>query len=154
MALTKWSDYVANFPQKAQQLTQILMCAKGAGTNENYVFEVDPITGGLPIIVSAKAVGLANTPARNVYTITPVTTLAYVQLVAATALDSYSFQIFDSSGETIVFALGAPGAEVDKFYIFPGGISGEFYIPSGSRVSVKAVSNTANVGELDLNLFT
>ena len=52
MALTTWAAYQAANPDKAKQLTQILMCAKGVGVNDNYVFEIDPVTGGLPIIIS------------------------------------------------------------------------------------------------------
>ena len=91
---------------------------------------------------------------RNDYTVTGVTTAAYVQLVASTANIINSLDVFDSSGQTLVFAVGAAGVEVNKFYIFPGG-NGKvsLNIPAGSRLSVKAISANATVGELDINCF-
>lgn len=104
----------------------------------------------LPVRVVTRSVDKA----RLDYSVTNVTTAAYVQLIAATAGYSTTLDIFDSSGETLVFALGAAAAEVDQFYITPGGVGPyNVAIPAGSRVSVKAVSATAAVGEIDLNLF-
>lgn len=92
---------------------------------------------------------------RNDYTGTPVTTGAYVQLVAATAAAINCLDVFDSSGQSLVFAVGAAAAEVDQFYISPGGNGRiELAIPAGSRVSVKAVSANATVGELLINSFS
>jgi hypothetical protein len=92
---------------------------------------------------------------RNDYSVTNVTTAAYVQLVASTAAAISYLDIFDSSGETMVFAVGAAAAEVDQFYIYPGGNGKiELTIPIASRLSVKAVSATASVGELDINCFS
>lgn len=92
--------------------------------------------------------------ARNVYSTTNVTTAAYVQIIASTSAISNQQYIFDSSGQTLVLAVGGVGSEVDQFYIVPGG-NGEMNlkIPSGSRVSVKAVSATANAGELNIALL-
>jgi hypothetical protein len=92
---------------------------------------------------------------RNDYTGTNVTTAAYVQLIASTSSDINVLDIFDSSGETLVFAVGAAASEVNQFYIAPGGNGKiELYIPSGSRLSVKAVSATASTGELIINTFS
>lgn len=91
---------------------------------------------------------------RNDYSSVNVTTAAYVQLLASTAATINRLDVFDSSGQTLVFAVGAAAAEVDQFYIYPGGNGAvELSIPSGSRLSVKAVSATASVGELDINTF-
>lgn len=92
---------------------------------------------------------------RNAYGSTPVTTGAYVQLVASTAAEINELDVFDSSGETLVFAVGAAASEVDQFYICPGG-NGKISlnIPSGSRLSVKAVSANATVGELLINCLS
>jgi len=97
----------------------------------------------------------ANAPVRNDYASTPVTTGAYVQLIASTTSATSEIEIFDSSGQTMVLAVGGSGSEVDQLNIFPGG-NGRvpLLIPAGSRVSVKAVSATANVGEIDINLYT
>jgi hypothetical protein len=96
----------------------------------------------------------ANAPVRNDYTSTNVTTAAYVQLVASTSNDASQIEIFDSSGQTLVLAVGAAASEVDQINIFPGG-NGRvpLFIPSGSRVSIKAVSATASVGEIDINFY-
>lgn len=92
---------------------------------------------------------------RNDYTSTSVTTGAYVQLVASTSAAINLLDIFDSSGETLVFAVGAAAAEVDQFYISPGGNGRiELAIPAASRLSVKAISATASVGELIINSFS
>lgn len=87
--------------------------------------------------------------ARHDYAV-PVTTAAYTQLIASLAAAVSQLFIFDSSGQTLVLAVGAPGSEVDKAYIIPGG-NGELNlkIPLGSRVSIKAVSGDATVGEFN-----
>lgn len=91
---------------------------------------------------------------RNDYSSVNVTTSAYTQLIASTSAQINKIQIFDSSGQTMVLAVGAAASEVDQIYIFPGGNGDvELLIPAGSRVSVKAVSATADSGELIINCF-
>lgn len=92
---------------------------------------------------------------RNDYTGTSVTTGAYVELVSSSSADINRMSVFDSSGETLKIAVGAAASEVDQFNIFPGG-NGivDLFIPSGSRISVRAVSATASVGELNINCFS
>jgi len=91
---------------------------------------------------------------RNLYSSTNVTTAAYVQVMAATALLDSWCEIFDSSGQTLVFAFGAPGSEVDQFRIFPGGNpSIPLKIPAGTPLSLKAITATASSGEFDLNCY-
>jgi len=88
------------------------------------------------------------------YTGTSVTTGAYVELIASTSDRTQYVEIFDSSGQTLKIAVGAAASEVDKFLIFPGGnLKILVDIPAGSRVSVRAVSATASVGELSINFF-
>lgn len=91
---------------------------------------------------------------RNDYTITPVTTGAYVQLIASMPAAVKEVEIFDSSGETLVLAIGGAGSEVNKVYIFPGG-NGRIplQIAATTRLSVKAVSNNATSGELTINFY-
>lgn len=98
---------------------------------------------------------VANAPARNDYTSVSVTTAAFVQLVASTTSATNMVEVFDSSGQTMALAVGAAASEVIQFYIFPGG-NGQvpLSIPAGSRVSIKAISATANVGEIDVNFYT
>ena len=91
---------------------------------------------------------------RHVYSSVNVTTAAYAQLDASTADDINELDIFDSSGQTLVFAVGAAASEVNQFYIAPGG-NGKIrlHIPAASRLSVKAISANATVGELVINAF-
>jgi hypothetical protein len=91
---------------------------------------------------------------RNDYTSTAVTTAAYTQLIASTSAAYSALEIFDSSGQTLKLAIGGAGSEVDQFLIFPGG-NGRipFTVASGSRISIKAVSATANAGEIDINFY-
>ena len=92
---------------------------------------------------------------RNDYTSVNVTTSAYTQLVASTSAVTNMLEIFDSSGETLVFATGGAGSEVDQFYISPGG-NGQipFTIPAATRISIKAVTSNATVGYINLNLYS
>jgi hypothetical protein len=94
----------------------------------------------------------ANDPVS--YVGTPVTTGAYVQLVAATTSKANRIQIFDSSGETLVMAFGAGGSETDQFMVPPGGIDLDYLIPASTRLSIKAVSANATSGEIVLNILT
>lgn len=91
---------------------------------------------------------------RNDYTINTVTTSAYTQLIASTTSTYSCIEIFDSSGQTLKLAFGGAGAEVDQFIIFPGG-NGRipFVVQAGTRISIKALSATANSGEIDLNCY-
>lgn len=92
---------------------------------------------------------------RHDYAGVNVTTAAYVQLIASTAAAISAAEIFDSSGQTMVLAIGPAAGEVDKLYIIPGGNDDikKVAIPAGSRVSVKAVSADATVGELTINFM-
>lgn len=92
-------------------------------------------------------------PTYNDYTGTPVTTAAYVQLVASTGDQIRKVQIFDSSGETMILATGAGGAEVDLMYIFPGGIETLVDIPAGTRLSIKAKTANATAGYFAMNAW-
>lgn len=91
---------------------------------------------------------------RNDYTTSPVTTGAYVQLIASMPAAVKEVEIFDSSGETLVLAIGGAGSEVNKVYVFPGG-NGRIplQIAAAARLSVKAISNNASSGELTINFY-
>lgn len=91
---------------------------------------------------------------RNDYSSTAVTTAAYTQLIASTAAIYTAVEIFDSSGQTLKLAIGGAGSEVDQFLIFPGG-NGRIpiRIAASSRISIRAVSGTASVGEICINFY-
>lgn len=92
--------------------------------------------------------------ARLDYSISNVTTGAWTTLVASTGGDEATrVSIFDSSGQTMELGIGNPGSESRLLLIPPGGIEEDVVIPAGSRLSIRAVSDTANIGEIDLNVF-
>lgn len=124
--------------------------SSGAASNVNVVNT--PNVNVINTISVAPARDNAQLLVNNVYGTTPVTTAAYVQLVAATPGPITHMYSFDSSGSLLVIAVGAAGLEVDEFFIPPGGSGAgvEIYIPTGSRVSIKAVDVDATVGYLAL----
>lgn len=76
-----------------------------------------------------------------------VSTSAYTQILASTASASTAIQIFDSSGQGMILAVGAAASEVDTFYVEPGGPGFvTLSIGSGVRLSLKAKTATASVG--------
>jgi hypothetical protein len=106
----------------------------------------------IPVVQAGKtAVNLA----RIDYSSTNVTTAAYTQLLASTSAVVSEVEIFDSSGQTLFFSTGSAGSESDKIYIIPGG-NGRIplSIAAGTRVAIKAVSATANAGEISVNFYS
>ena len=106
----------------------------------------------IPVVHSGRtAVNLA----RIDYSSTNVTTAAYTQLLASTSAEVNEVEIFDSSGQTLFFSTGSAGSESDKIYIIPGG-NGRIplAIAAGTRVAIKAVSATANAGEISVNFYS
>jgi len=95
--------------------------------------------------------------ARLDYVGSPVGTVSYVQVLAATTADSVSFTLFDGGGYAMELAIGAAAAEVPFMIIPPGGFNGMIsaVIPSGSRLSVKCLEAgiTVNAGQLVMNLL-
>lgn len=112
-----------------------------------------PISSSNPLPVASAAAGQSTvTFVRLVYSSTNVTTSAWVQLIASTSAQINKISIFDSSGQTLEIGFGAMGSEVAKFIVFPGG-NGDITlsIPASTRISIQALSATANNGEFDLN---
>ena len=88
---------------------------------------------------------------RHDYSGGTVTTIAFTQLIALTASEANSIEIFDSSGETMVLGI----ADTNDLLIFPGGNGRiEYNIPASTKVSVKAISASASVGEICINLYS
>ena len=92
---------------------------------------------------------------RNLYSSTNVTTSVWVELLASTDARINFIRIFDSSGQVLILGTGLAGAEVNLMSVFPGGteIQGIFIRPA-TRIAIKAVSGTANQGEIDIDLFS
>lgn len=89
----------------------------------------------------------------NDYSSTPVTSSAYVELVASTSNTFTKLKIFDSSGYPWYLATGAAGSEVNYSLVPPGGFDNDIQldIASGVRLSAKALSTTLSSGELIIN---
>lgn len=87
---------------------------------------------------------------------TNVTNAAYVQILASLAVTTKTIQVFMSSGQPLLLAIGAAASEVDTAYLLPGG-NGllNVQIPAGSRLSVKALPAAATVieGTLIINVM-
>lgn len=92
---------------------------------------------------------------RNVYSSVNVTTAAYTVVSASLASNCNIIDIYDSSGQTLVIATGAAGAEVQKAYIYPGG-PGQIplAIAAGTRVTIRAISANATLGEINMTFYT
>ncbi len=84
-----------------------------------------------------------------------VTTAAYTQLVASLAADCTAIEVFDSSGQILLFAVGAGGSEVDKLYITPGGNEDLIgvVLSAGDRIAIKAVDGNAVTGDIVINFI-
>lgn len=95
---------------------------------------------------------------RNDYSGTNVTTGAFVELTASLTQDMDQCEIFDSSGQTLEIATGAGGAEVVQFRVFPGGNGlipiDRAIFATATRVSIRAVSATADAGEININFYS
>lgn len=90
----------------------------------------------------------------NDYTVTNVTTGAWVEILAATADDVTEIEIFDSSGSLLELGVGAVGSEARKVLVIPGG-NGRIPIDiaSGTRLSLRAVDVGATVGFFAANVY-
>lgn len=92
---------------------------------------------------------------RITHDTTPITTGAWVELIAALAADVNYITCFSSSGQTLELGTGAAGFEVRACYLPPGGFDAQIAIRLGEaeRVSVRAVSDDADAGELQINFM-
>jgi hypothetical protein len=84
------------------------------------------------------------------YTGGSVTTAAYQTLLGSTANKCTQIYISDTSGSSMILAVGGVGSEVDQLYIGPGGSDApyELAVPISSRISIKALDTTASVGRM------
>lgn len=91
---------------------------------------------------------------------TPITTAAWVQIVASLNLAAGALEIFNPSGSSMIISSGPAGHESEAVYLFPWTI-----IPGGSTglvplemhahtpLSLKAVDVNASLGLLVINLY-
>lgn len=86
--------------------------------------------------------------AHNVDTTTPY------QLSASAPVRARALEIFDSSGQTGELLYGPVGSEQKLLDILPGG-NGRMpcIVNEGMRLCVRAISATADAGELTINFY-
>lgn len=171
---TPWNQNISQYGGTSTTLGQktmsasmpVVLASDQSSLNVNNISgTVSLPTGAATAALQTTGNGFLSTIASNIgmsvkfftrldYTSTNVTTSAYVQLIASTANTISHMEIFDSSGSTMIIAVGSIGSEVDTVYVFPGG-NGliPVAVASGSRISIKAVSATANTGEIDINFY-
>lgn len=88
------------------------------------------------------------------YTVTNVTTGAWVEINPNLVTDVNELEIFDGSGQTMELGYGAAGAEQRALLIIQGGNGQVAQILNKTmRLAVRAVSGTANSGELTINFY-
>jgi hypothetical protein len=83
----------------------------------------------------------------TVYSSTNVSTSAYTELFSSTPIACSKLEILDTSTKILKLAVGPDGSEVDICTIAVSGtIVVPYYIPQGSRISIKAIDATASSG--------
>ncbi len=88
------------------------------------------------------------------YASTNVTTSSYVQLVAASPMSVAKLQICDTSTKLLKLAIGAASSEVDICTVnISGCVIVPYYIPAGTRISIKAVDANATSGYNSLSFI-
>jgi len=150
MALTAWAAASAAIKSKGQN---VVLWLKGIGQSDVYALEVDASTGAIPVSVSENLLDLVGTGVVHSYASGNVTTATWVELIASTAAQITQLIIGDSGGQVMELGVGAAASEVRILLIPEGGIDVPFniLIAAGSRLSVRAVSATANAGYLVIN---
>jgi hypothetical protein len=93
------------------------------------------------------------------YTVTNVTSVAFVQLVASTVKGIAGLTVLNLGAAPIQLALGASGSEVVQMIVpaQSGSTAGPTFYPLsagyGSRISVEALGTNNTTGSLEVNLF-
>lgn len=89
------------------------------------------------------------------FSATNVTSAAWVELMPATTKAAFAFEIFNGQGNALELGFGASGSETAKIIILAGGNDRqEYFIPLGTRLSLRAKGTSATTGLLYINLFT
>lgn len=136
-------------PADARRVGNNALLLRGTGTRNFYYLEVDPATGAIPVVTTPTT--YTNTTLFRVdYSLNPVNTGTWYELVASSAAAIKQLYIFDSSGSVMQLAIGAAGSEVAKINIPPGGssVGWPLTIPAGTRISIKALDVNATVGQM------
>ena len=130
------------------------------GTDDKlYLMEVDQTTGAMPVsIVGSLPITQAALEIKDSivldYSSTNVTTGAWVELIASTADDATLLTIDETNGQFFEIGFGAAASETRAALVAPGGIAPlNLNVPSGTRISIRAIESTADVGRLGLALY-
>ncbi len=88
----------------------------------------------------------------NNYASTGVTTGAWVQMIASTAAVINALYITDTCGQVLELGTGAAASETRKLLIPRGGMAEPVWlaIPSGTRISLRAISGNCSTGDFVL----
>ena len=148
-----WTVQPGNTANTTPWLTTISQGGNAATVTASNALKVDGSAVTQPVsIASLPAPGGRSTVLlyRNDYGTVNVTTSDYVQVTASTSGAINRLYIADTSGSAIILATGGAGAESDQLYIGPGGSDApyELNIPSGTRVSIKALDVSATSGQI------
>lgn len=153
MALTRVKTGNVSTPELAE--AQVVVLAAIGSDGKPYLCACDEAAGTLTTTGGGGGGGTTYLSVKDLirldYTGTNVTTGAWVQLLASSTAAYKKLDIFDSSGQTLTIGIGGAGAEVAVGYVHPGGCTFEHAIPIATRISIKAVSGTANVGYININ---
>lgn len=143
----------ANISTPETQEAQFVILSALGSDGKPYALAVDESTGQLPVSTSGtSSVTVKNTATLNMVS-TPVTTGAWIQLIASTSGTIKVWDVFSPTGETLELGVGAGGAETRFALVSPGGITVSHELAAGARISIRAVSGTANTGLLVLNAW-
>lgn len=150
---TTVGDISAQLPATLGQKTMDNSLAVAIASDQSSIpVTVSNFPASQPVSIPGKA--QANAPVYNIYSSAPIDTSAYVQLIASSAAIINYLDIFDSSGQAMILATGAMGSEVPLAYVPPGGDEIPVAIPSGTRISYKALTANATAGYLLFNSYT
>jgi len=111
--------------------------------------------GSIPLAIEFASTLYPVTSIRIEHSGTPITTGAWVELVASLSENVNSITVFSSSGQTLELGVGAAASEARVAYLPPGGFDAPVIIrlAAGARVSARAVSANATTGELQINFL-
>jgi len=124
--------------------------AKGASLPVTLASDEDSIK----TLQAGKSLPTSVVPFRHEHSVA-ITTADFTNVDLVTGADINRVEVFDSSGETLSFYVGPVASEVRQFHIFPGGNGAvDLFIPSGSRIDIKADSANTAAGELIINFFS
>jgi len=92
------------------------------------------------------------------YSVTPVTSAAWVEIISSLEKPASAVEIFSASGSTIKISTGLAGDEDSNeipYYVLPGGsgIMLPIGFSKGSRISLRSIDLAADAGSIVLNFF-